>query len=88
MKIPHTALTELRSLLGEGNVLTDEASLLLHAYDCSLSRTRPDLLLNIRREEDVAPTVKILSAYKIPFVPRAAATNHAGSCAALNGGAI
>ncbi|MDD7578831.1 MAG: FAD-linked oxidase C-terminal domain-containing protein [Elusimicrobia bacterium] len=88
MKIPHTALTELRSLLGKGNVLTDEASLLLHAYDCSLSRTRPDLLLNIRREEDVAPAVKILSAYKIPFVPRAAATNHAGSCAALNGGAI
>lgn len=88
MKIPHAALTKLRVLLGEENVLTDEASLLLHAYDCSLSRTRPDMLLNIVREEDISSTLQILSAYSIPFVPRAAATNHAGSCSALNGGAI
>lgn len=88
MKIPHAALTKLRALLGEDNVLTDEASLLLHAYDCSLSRTRPDVLLNILREEDVSPVLKVLYAYHIPFVPRAAATNHAGSCSALNGGAI
>lgn len=88
MKIPQTALNQLRSLLGKENVLADEASLLLHAYDCSLSRTRPDLLLNLQREEHVAPVLQILYAHKIPFVPRAAATNHAGSCAALNGGAI
>ncbi len=88
MKIPHAALIKLRALLGEENVLADEASLLLHAYDCSLSRTRPDILLNILREEDVSRTLKILYAYRIPFVPRAAATNHAGSCSALNGGAI
>lgn len=88
MKIPQTALTQLRALLGEGNVLTDEVSLLLHAYDCSLSRTRPDVLLNILREEDVSAVLKILSAHRIPFVPRAAATNHAGSCSALNGGAV
>lgn len=88
MKIPNTVLAKLRALLGRENVLTDEASLLLHAYDCSLSRTRPDVLLNIQREEDVAPVLKILSARRIPFVPRASATNHAGSCSALNGGAI
>lgn len=88
MKIPQTALYQLRKLLGEENVLTDEASLLLHAYDCSLSRTRPDLLLNLRREEDVPAVLQILSAYKIPFVPRASATNHAGACSTLNGGAV
>lgn len=88
MKIPQTALNQLRSLLGKENVLADEASLLLHAYDCSLSRTRPDLLLNLQHEEYVAPVLQILYDHKIPFVPRAAATNHAGSCAALNGGAI
>lgn len=88
MKIPQTALEQLRNVAGEENVLTDEASLLLHAYDCSLSRTRPDALINVTREEGVSPILKILSAYKIPFVPRAAATNHAGSCSALNGGVI
>lgn len=88
MKIPHVVLLKLRALLGAENVLTDEASLLLHAYDCSLSRTRPDMLLNILREEDISPVLQILSAHRIPFVPRAAATNHAGSCSALNGGAV
>ena len=88
MKIPQTALHQLYSLLGKENVLTDEASLLIHAYDCSLSRTRPDLLLNLQCEEHIAPVLQILYTHKIPFVPRASATNHAGSCAALNGGAI
>lgn len=88
MKIPPIALTRLRSVLGDENVLTDEASLLLHAYDCSLSRTRPDALANILREEDVSPVLQILSEYKSPFVPRAAATNHAGACAPLHGGVI
>lgn len=88
MKIPSAALDRLRSVLGKENVLTDEASLLLHAYDCSLSRTRPDALANILRAEDVAPVLQILSEYKIPFVPRAAATNHAGACTPLNGGVI
>jgi len=88
MNIPHAALARLRALLGEENVLTDDVSLLLHAYDCSLSRMRPDALVNFTRAEDVAPAVRILAQYNIPFIPRASATNHAGSCAAPCGGVI
>ena len=88
MKIPEKALQALIKIVGKENLFTDEASLLLHAYDCSLSRTRPDLLINLTKERDVSPVLKILHHYHIPFVPRAGATNHAGSCTALNGGAI
>ena len=35
-------LQQLQKLLGPENLLTDELSLALHSYDCSLSRTRPD----------------------------------------------
>lgn len=88
MKIPSAALKKLKQVAGEENVLTDAISLSLYAYDCSLSRTRPDVLINVPREEAVAPILHVLQEYAIPFVPRASATNHAGSCAALNGGAV
>ena len=88
MKIPSAALTALEQIVGKGNVLTDEVSLALYAYDCSLSRTRPDALVQVPHTDQVAPVLKILHRYNIPFVPRASATNHAGSCAALNGGVI
>ncbi|MBR4592058.1 MAG: FAD-binding protein, partial [Elusimicrobiaceae bacterium] len=34
------------------------------------------------------PVIQILHRYHIPFIPRAAATNHAGSCSTPKGGAV
>ncbi|MBO4675408.1 MAG: FAD-binding protein [Elusimicrobiaceae bacterium] len=75
-------------IVGKENVLTDELSLLLYAYDCSLSRSRPDGIFLIRRAEVLPPLITLLNQQHIPFIPRASATNHAGGCATLNGGVI
>lgn len=88
MSIPSNVLHSLRHLLGRQNVLSDPASLLLNDYDCSPSRHRPDLVLNITDSALLQPLIKLLSDEKIPFIARAAATNHAGSCAAVHGGAV
>ena len=88
MHIPPHALTELEKCVGKHRVFTDDVSLLLNAYDCSLSRGRPDVLIQPEHTEQIAPILKILSHYQIPFTARAAATNHAGSCSALKGGAV
>ena len=88
MKIPTALLRRLKKLLGKENVLTDEISLFLYAYDCSLSRPKPDGVLIIREAKQVAPVLTLLNTYKVPFIARGAATNHAGSCAALRGGFI
>ncbi|MBR2392155.1 MAG: FAD-binding oxidoreductase, partial [Elusimicrobiaceae bacterium] len=88
MRISPRALETLKKIVGKENVLTDEVSLLLHAYDCSLSRTRPDGVILVQKAEQISAILQTLNQYKIPFVPRAAATNHAGGCAALNGGFI
>ena len=82
------ALSEIKKILGKNSVLTDEVSLSLFSYDCSLGRTRPDAVLTFSKTEQVAPVIKILSKYAVPFTPRAAATNHAGGCVALKGGAV
>ena len=88
MHIPAQALRALTDQVGPHCVCTDELSVRLHAYDCSLSRMRPDLLIHISSADQVAPVVKILHHFRIPFVARAAATNHAGSCATPLGGAV
>lgn len=88
MKLTPQAKQALKDILGSSCVLDDEVSLSLYSYDCSLSRTRPEAILLVQHAQQVAPVLRILSHYKIPFVPRASATNHAGSCVALKGGVI
>lgn len=88
MKLTSVAKKQLIKILGSASVLTDELSLALYAYDCSISRTRPEGILLVNRREQIAPILRVLHKHHIPFVPRASATNHAGSCVALQGGVI
>ena len=88
MKLTPHIKQELARIVGAENILDDELSLALYAYDCSLSRTRPDGVILVQQAAQIAPVIKILARHKIPFVPRASATNHAGSCVALKGGII
>ncbi len=88
MHIPGSALRALEKLIGKQNVCTDPIALHLNAYDCSLSRMRPDLILHIPTADLIAPAVQLLHRFRIPFVARAAGTNHAGSCSTPQGGAV
>lgn len=88
MKLPSDIIPQLARILGPKNIQTDELSLALYGYDCSVSRTRPDGVLLIQHAAQIAPVLQLLHRHKIPFVPRASATNHAGSCVALKGGFI
>ena len=87
-KLSASFLKQCARIVGKENILTDELSLLLYSYDCSLSHTRPDGVVLIKDAKWIAPVVTLLAREKIPFVPRASATNHAGGCAPLNGGII
>lgn len=88
MKLPPEVKKQLIHWLGTANVQTDETALSLYGYDCSLSRTRPDGVLLLTQTAQISPVLQLLYRYRIPFVVRASATNHAGSCAALKGGFI
>lgn len=88
MRISPRVLKKLQRLLGPENVLTDAISLTLNGYDCSQSRHRPDAVATVRNPALLEPLVCLLAREKIPFVPRAAATNHAGSCCAVKGGVV
>lgn len=87
-KLSAPILRSLKKTAGKNNVLTNEVSLALYAYDCSLSRTRPDGVILIKDAAFLPKIISLLQTNRIPFVARAGATNHAGSCSALNGGVI
>ena len=88
MQISRSVLKQLKKIAGEQNVLTDALSLSLYSYDCSLSRTKPDVVILVSEGKTLPVLIQFLVKHHIPFTPRAAATNHAGGCATLYGGAV
>ena len=88
MQIPSHVLKKLEQLTGPGQVQTEPLVLALNGYDCSGSTHRPDAVVHITSVTQLEPIIGLLSREKIPFVVRAAATNHAGSCAAVKGGVV
>lgn len=88
MQISHAVIKQIKHLLGKDNVQTDPVSLALNGYDCSQSRFRPDAVVTVTDSALLEPLLCLLLREKIPFIPRAAATNHAGSCSAVKGGVV
>ncbi len=88
MYLSHTIINKFKRLLGAQYVQTDLACLLLNSYDCSPSSHRPDIVLTPTRPQQLPKLLQLLFQEKIPFIARASATNHAGSCAAVQGGAV
>ena len=88
MKLTPRIKKEFAHIVGPANVQTDALSLSLYAYDCALSRTQPDGVIQVTHAYQIAPLLRICAKHHIPFVVRASATNHAGSCTALRGGVI
>ncbi|MDR0292319.1 MAG: FAD-binding protein [Elusimicrobium sp.] len=82
------ALSKITKILGKEFVMTDEISVSLFSFDCSLGRTRPDAVLTLKNINQAAQVIKILHKYGVPFTARAAATNHVGGCVALKGGVV
>ena len=84
----HLPLQALKRLVGARYVKTDALSVALNSYDCSASSHQPDAVVTITAPQQLAPVITLLAQHKIPFIARAAATNHAGSCSAVCGGVV
>lgn len=79
---------QIISLLGPENVFCDSISLLLNGFDGSPVKGVPQAVLNITETEKLWPLINLLIKNKIPYTPRACATNHDGGAVPLKGGVI
>jgi glycolate oxidase len=79
---------ELKSIVGEANVLTDEESLVCYSFDATRYRSRPDVVVKARGTEDVARVVALAHEEAHPITPRGAGTGLSGGSVPVKGGIV
>ena len=83
-----TLLHSLKSLLPQGQVFTDEATLLTYEVDAGLDKGWPEGVVFPRTAEEVARIVQWAAAHNVPLVARGAGTGLSGGAVADRGGII
>ncbi len=74
-------ISELRSIVGPGNVLDGAVDLQTYEYDAYLERSLPRAVVFVESTAQVSAVVSLLARLGMPFVPRGGGTN-------ISGGAI
>jgi glycolate oxidase subunit GlcD len=79
---------QIESIVGKGNVLTDDTSLHVYEYDASLYQGRPDAVVFVTNTQQVSQLVKLANREGIPFLARGSGTNLSGGTLPTRGGIV
>jgi len=79
---------ELRRIVGRSNVCTAPSDLALYAYDSSIARHAPEIVVFPASTEEVAAIVAAANRYDTPFTARGAGTNLSGGSVPVQGGIV
>ena len=71
-------LNEIKGLLPEERIYTDELRTLAWGTDASFYRLTPQVVIRAKDESEVSQIVKVANKYKLPFTFRAAGTSLSG----------
>lgn len=89
VKISGQVLSKLREIVGEGNVLSDPAKLLVYECDAyTLEKRLPGAVVLPAMSAEVAAVVKLCAEEGLPVVPRGAGTSLSGTVLAVVGGVM
>lgn len=79
----------LKKIVGEENVISDQASLLAYSYDATPRyQAMPHVVVSPRNTEEVSEIVKFCHEKKIPIVPRGSGTNLCAGTVPTRGGVV
>ncbi|MDR0734567.1 MAG: FAD-binding oxidoreductase [Elusimicrobiota bacterium] len=82
------ARRHIEKIIGRDNVHCDAVSLALNSFDGAPARALPHAVLDIPDAACLPQVIKTLYKFDMPYVPRAAGTNHDGGAVPLKGGAV
>lgn len=88
IKIPTHFIEELRIAIGEKYIYTDPERLEAYNFDGTEPRFLPDLVVEPETTEQISELMKLATRYRIPVIPRGAATGLSGGALAIQGGII
>jgi glycolate oxidase len=86
--IERKALKELAAKVGKDKVFSDREYLLTYSYDATGLEYLPDAVVFAESEDDVAATIAVCRAHRIPLVPRGAGVGYTGGALAVQGGVV
>ena len=88
-QLPAGVERELRAVLGEGGLITDEERLMAYAGDESpVVRVLPAAVVLPQSSLDVAKVLDICHRERIPVTPRGGGSGKVGGCVPLYGGVV
>lgn len=82
------AAEDYTRLLGPDRVLSSWVDRELHAYDASLDRGLPDLVVLPRSRADLGPVLRLAREHGLPVVMRGAGTGYSGGAVPVRGGVV
>ncbi len=81
-------IEKLKAIVGEDNVRTDDASLIVYGSDSSVHATRADFVVRPNSVEDVQNILRLANAEKIPVIARGAGSGMSGHAVPIDGGIV
>lgn len=88
IRISRQTVNELRTLLGDRNVITDPTDLIAFEYDGTIDRGWPSAVVFPTSAEQVSGVVTIAARNGLPIVARGAGTGLSGGALATEGGIV
>ena len=79
-------LEELKRELPEGRLLTSREDRVAYSYDATWEEGWPDAVVLAHATEDVVATLRVAQKYRVPVVPRGAASGLSGGSVPEHGG--
>lgn len=87
-RLTEEILQNLKSIVGDENVLTSPEALYVYSYDAAIDKASPDVVVFPSNSTQVAEIVRLAHKNKIPFIARGGGTNLCGGTIAISGGII
>jgi glycolate oxidase len=81
-------IKEIRGVVGPGNVLVDEESLVCYSFDATRYSSLPDAVVKPRTTDEVSRLVALASEESVPLTPRGAGTGLSGGSVPTKGGLV
>ncbi|MDZ7333119.1 MAG: FAD-binding oxidoreductase, partial [candidate division KSB1 bacterium] len=87
-EINNEFIQQLKKSIGAKYVFTDVETLEAYNFDGTEYRYLPDVVVEPEKTEQISELMKLASAYRVPVVPRGAATGLSGGALAIQGGVV
>lgn len=81
-------ISQLREIVGEENVLDDQAVRYIYASDASVHQSMPDTVIRVETIEQVQEILRYANANGIPVIARGAGSGMSGHSVPIDGGIV